>query len=847
MAYQFTGKSKTTFTVPVEGTDSVQGLRIERVPQSADGSAVATVSSLSMTGAVTNAYGIYLNAPDAALTSGTLTNVYSQYIAAPTKTGAGSVTNATGLYIDAPSISGATNYSLVTAGSAKIATSLVTDSTTFALVNTNATTINFGGAATTLSIGAASGTTTVNNDLVVTQNVNIGASKAYQINSIDIVKNTGVAGQYNISGLIVTRSSATITTGVWQGSIVGILYGGTGSDNGSITGSSDLVFTSSATNASITLTPKGTGTVSVSNFKITSLATPTASTDAANKQYVDDKVLAAQQGLDVKESVRVATTGSLGALSGLLQIDGIQTIAGDRVLVKNQGASGLQSNAAVANGVYIAASGAWSRAIDFDDNPDTEVTPGAFFFVEEGDTYRNAGFVIESPSAGTSITVGTTAIKFNQFSGAGQLTEGYAIDISPTGAIAFDPTELNNGDINISKLSANTISGVALGGSLFTLSLGTHLSYDSGTTYNGSADKTLSIDATSANTASTVVSRDASGDFSTRNITLSKIVTSSGNFVFGGAATSATLAIADTKTLTVNNSLTLNGTGNPTIDFGSNSGTWTAAYKENNLSVFASTTSAQLAGVLNDETGYETGAVSVFSKNPTFSTSATATSSAITLSGGAYFNAISAPSAPTSTNAFLYNKSGEFWQRNANGDYQVLATADVKQVVGFTLGSNSTKFDDKTSTGFYDNVGNYRKYGMYMLFANGVLNTTTTELTADGGAVVNSGTGINIIRLPARTGNVGSAAWMTKIFVSGLSADGLAVGWEASALFKKSGATTSIVGDPVVIASADTGLQACILDIDVDDTTNDALRIRVTGVSGKTINWNAVIQTTEVG
>jgi len=44
---------------------------------------------------------------------------------------------------------------------------LSTDDTTFSLLDTTATTINFGGAATTIDIGAASGTTTVKNNLVV--------------------------------------------------------------------------------------------------------------------------------------------------------------------------------------------------------------------------------------------------------------------------------------------------------------------------------------------------------------------------------------------------------------------------------------------------------------------------------------------------------------------------------------------------------------------------------------------------------------------------------------------------------------------------------------------------------
>ncbi len=79
-------------------------------------------------------------------------------------------------------------------------------------------------------------------------------------------------------------------------------------------------------------------------------------------------------------------------------------------------------------------------------------------------------------------------------------------------------------------------------------------------------------------------------------------------------ATSATLTIADGKTATVSNTLTFSGTDSSSVAFGTGG---TVAYTGNNLSVFAATTSSQLAGVISDETG--SGSL-VFATSPTLVT-----------------------------------------------------------------------------------------------------------------------------------------------------------------------------------------------------------------------------------
>lgn len=151
-----------------------------------------------------------------------------------------------------------------------------------------------------------------------------------------------------------------------------------------------------------------TAAVDMASQKITSLATPTASTDAANKSYVD----AVKTGLDVKDSVRLVLTGSAVTLTGLLTVDSVVTVAGNRVLVAFDGGH-------VNNGIWVVASGAWTRATDADSS--TEVTAGMYTFVEEGTNYADSGWVL---TTNNTITLGTTAITFVQFSGAGQITAG---------------------------------------------------------------------------------------------------------------------------------------------------------------------------------------------------------------------------------------------------------------------------------------------------------------------------------------------------------------------------------------------------------------------------------------
>lgn len=150
-----------------------------------------------------------------------------------------------------------------------------------------------------------------------------------------------------------------------------------------------------------------TATVSMGSQRVSNLAEPINGTDAATKTYVD----LAAQGLTAKGAVRVATTTNLAALSGLLTVDSAVLVANDRVLVKDQTTQSL-------NGIYLAQSGAWTRAADSDTWNELRQ---AFVFVENGTVNNQKGYLCSIPSVGT---LGTDPVIFSQFSAAGQIEGG---------------------------------------------------------------------------------------------------------------------------------------------------------------------------------------------------------------------------------------------------------------------------------------------------------------------------------------------------------------------------------------------------------------------------------------
>jgi hypothetical protein len=155
-----------------------------------------------------------------------------------------------------------------------------------------------------------------------------------------------------------------------------------------------------------------TGNLNMGTFKIISLGTPTAGTDAVTKAYVDAGI----SGLSWKDTVRIASTAQR-ALSGLAAIDGVTPVANDRVLLKNQ-------TAPAENGIWLAQSAAWTRALDADDEAELL---NAAVFVSEGTANADTAWVM---TTNAPITVGTTGLTWVQFGAGATYTAGNGLTLT---------------------------------------------------------------------------------------------------------------------------------------------------------------------------------------------------------------------------------------------------------------------------------------------------------------------------------------------------------------------------------------------------------------------------------
>ena len=378
------------------------------------------------------------------------------------------------------------------------------------------------------------------------------------------------------------------------------------------------------TNSTIDSTTIGATTPSTGVFTSISTTTgqisttPSANTDIANKFYVDTVA----QGLGPKAACQVATTANI-TLSGLQTIDGYTTVAGDRVLVKNQTSSAN-------NGIYIASSGSWSRSADMD--VWSEV-PGAYTVILNGSANIDTGWVCTATTLGT---INVTAMPWVQFSNVNTYTAGTGLtlasnqfSITNTGVTAgtygsasqsltaivnaqgqLTSLTAQNIALNANQITSGTIASSLISGSytgitgVGTLTAGTWNASTIGVAYGGTGATTLTGyvkgSGTSALTAlSTIPNTDITGlgTMSTQNANAVSIT--------GGSATLTTLITSGlTGYLYGNNGSAV--TASTTIPTSALSGNFVSTFSAGTTGFTPSSNTAgviTLAGTLNVANG----------------------------------------------------------------------------------------------------------------------------------------------------------------------------------------------------------------------------------------------------
>ena len=371
-----------------------------------------------------------------------------------------------------------------------------------------------------------SGTTiTVAGELATTGNV---GSASFSSNDFAVsgagevtVKASGITNT-QLAGSIANSKLANdgITIGsddTSLGDTITDLNGLTSVDVDNITIDGNTVSTTN-NDGNLILSPNGTGSVTVpSGYESRG---GFGSDSLVNKSYVDSVA----NGLDVKKSVRVATTAALSATynngagtltataNAAIVIDGVTLSTDDRVLVKDFDGNSTPTH--VANGFYkVTNTGGPSAAFVLTRTPDadaaSELTPGAFTFVEQGTDNADNGYVLTTDG---SVTLGTSAITFEQFSGAGQIDAGNGLTksgnmINAVGTSNRISVSANAIDISSSYVGQNTIT------TLGTITTGTWNGTTIGTAYGGTGLNAIAKGSVLvANSANTLTALDGASN-----------------------------------------------------------------------------------------------------------------------------------------------------------------------------------------------------------------------------------------------------------------------------------------------------------------------------------------------
>ena len=466
---------------------------------------------------------------------------------------------------------------------------ITTTATTFNLVNTDATTVNFAGAGTAVAIGANGvGTTTVRNNLAVNGDLTLsGTNATLSATSVTIADNAIQLAQrssptnavadgggiilkgttdhtllwdvantnwtssehfnivtnksYKVNNVAVLSATAlgstvvgssltsvgTLTGGTWTANVIAGQYGGTGVAN-----------TGKTITLGGNLTTAGSFNTIITVSNTTNVTLPTSGTLIGNNDTgtVSNNMLAGSIPNSKLANSSITLNGSLVNLGDTVTVTA--NLANN--LTAGTGLSfdsGTTFNGGAARTLSIATSVATLTGTQTFANK--TFTDSSTLFQDDVDNTKKMAFDVSGVTANTTRTLTVPNVS------------GTIVTTGDTGSVS---NTMLAGSIANAKLTNSTISGVALGSNLFSLTAGSFLTWSTGTTFNGSAASTLAVDATNANTGSKVVSRDASGNFSAGTISaaLSGNATSATNILVsatsyaGSTASSAnTVALRD--------------------------------------------------------------------------------------------------------------------------------------------------------------------------------------------------------------------------------------------------------------------------------------------------------------
>jgi hypothetical protein len=606
---------------------------------------------------------------------------------------------------------------------------------------------------------------------------------------------------------------------------------------------------------------------------------PSGNTDITNKLYVDTVA----QGLGPKAACQCGTTANI-TLLGLQTIDGYTTLAGDRVLVKNQTLSQF-------NGIYIASATAWTRAVDMDVWAEV---PGAYTVILNGGQL-DTGWVCTASQTGT---INVTAMPWVQFSSVNTYYAGTGLSLNSNtfsitnigtagtyGSASAVPVFVTNAQGQVTSVT-NTSIAIA---NTQVSGLGTMSTQNAnsvaitGGSINGT---TIGASTASAITGTTIT---ANSSFSGAGTGLTG--TASGLSIGGNAATATTATTASSvmNSITFNSSgtgsaspVTYNGSTAPTISYntigapstsGTNaSGTWgisisgnaatvtngvytTGSYSNPSWitsilgsivsgAVATATTATNIGGGLAGSLPYQSGSgattfLGIGSANYVLTSSGSAPQyvAQSTLSVG------SATTATTSTNLAGGVAGSIPWQSAssttgftaAGTTGQVLTSAGTGTPTWTTPTSYATVTDDTTTNST-----------RYPLFANQTSGNLSTEYTSSTKLQYNPSTGIF-----TATGFSGSGASLTSLTAGNLSGtipsgvlgnSTVYIGTTAIALNRASGSIsltgTNIdgsAGSATTATTATTATNATNVAITDDTTTNSDYYVTfVSASSGNT-------------